>query len=333
MNYDDYSTYQPTTNRVPLMLGVAGAMLGALAFGFVIASAVGKNTAPQPPEPASAAAPAVVTETPSPATTQQPSPVATQPVPATPVPPTATLVPPTATPIPPTATPTVPAITSPKFLDFYRAEGGSTYKSTKTLLPFRRADASWDNSYKDCPGPGCIRGKVSVWTGLGPLSVAESPSSSATVYNTFTAQRSSANLLMTVKWSTALLSLASANSDSQTKVEVIVSQIDPKTKKVVKAVPGMPYSVMSESLGLQAIQGLDKLSDSDTRKINVPLHGLTVGANYRIELKASCATRAAFSISATTCATTAEWTTMAVEFDKGLCAPSQTGNGCIYTKD
>lgn len=341
MNYDDYSTtyqaaMQPRPSRLPLILGLAGAAFGALAFGFVIARAMhGGSGAPaakdSPPANHETTVPGTPesTATPPAESTPEPSP--------TPAPPTPTPVPPTPTPIPPTPTPTVPAITTPKFHDIFRAEGGATTMNTTTAIPFRKIDASWDNSYKNCPGAGCIRGRASVSTGIGPLGTGESLVASASVYNTFVAQRADANLLMDLRWKGNLAAVVGANVNAAVDIEIIVSEIDPTTKKVVKAVPNMPYSVVSKELGLEAIQGVDVLAVEGSRSVNVPLT-LDPGRLYKIDLKITCSTRAAFSASATSCGFLGsdygvEWTRQVIEFDTGICAPAQKGNGCIYPQN
>ena len=344
MNFEnnDHETYetakQARGNRMPLALGLAGVAFGAVSFGFVIANAVGGGNggalqaaaATQTSDASAAVVDPGTTPPPPPAgQTEEPKPAPTQP-------PAATPVPPTATPIPPTPTPTTPAITSPKFHDIFRAEGGQVSKNSSSALPFRRLEATWNNSYVGCPGAGCIRGRASVMAAVGPLGTGESPVASASVYNTFVAQRVNANLLMDVRWNGSLAAIVGANVNTGVEIEIIVNEIHPSTKKVVKAVPNMPYSVLSKELGLEAIQGVDTLKVEGSRSVNVPLK-LDVGHLYRIDLKITCSTRAAFSLSATTCSffsdsgfAGVEWTKQVVEYDTGICSPSQKGSGCIY---
>jgi hypothetical protein len=334
VNYDDYSTtyqaaMQPRPSRLPLILGLAGAAIGALSFGFVIARVMhGGSSAPaakdSPPASPESTVPAQTegTATPPAESTPEPSP---------------TPAPPTPTPVPPTPTPTVPAITTPKFHDIYRAEGGATTMNKTTALPFRQLDASWDNSYRNCPSAGCIRGKASVSTGIGPLGTGESLVASASVYNTFSAQRADANLLMDLRWKGNLAAVVGANVNSAVDIEIIVSEIDPQTMKVVKGVPNMPYSVVSTGLGLEAIQGVDVLAVEGSRSVNIPLT-LDPGRLYKIDLKITCSTRAAVSASGTTCSFQGdgygvEWTRQVIEYDTGICTPAQKGNGCIYPQN
>ncbi|MGE0599324.1 MAG: hypothetical protein AB7J35_07225 [Dehalococcoidia bacterium] len=348
MDYDDYTTdtYSPPqrSNRLPIILGLAGVAFGALSFGFLIATALdGGSNSPAAPvvttptEPAATPSPVDGDGTPPPSQTEQPAPQPTQQPPtATAVAPTSTPVPPTATPVPPTPTHTVPAINSPKFHDIFRAEGGDTSKNGKTALPFRRLEASWNNEYKGCPGPTCIRGRAMALAGVGPLGTGESPVASASVYNTFVAQRSNANLLMDLRWKGSLAAIVGANVSTGVEIQVMVNQIDKTTGKVIKAVPNMPYTVLSKELSLAAIQGVDTLKIEDSRSINVPLK-LDPGQLYRIDLKITCSTRAAFSASATICSfysdsgfAGVEWTKQVIEYDTGICSPSQKGEGCIY---
>ncbi|MGE3073458.1 MAG: hypothetical protein AB7N24_05140 [Dehalococcoidia bacterium] len=350
MDYNDYtaeisSPPQQRSNRLPIILGLAGVAFGALSFGFVVATAIGGGSngpaAPvvtTPTEPATTPSPVDGGGTPPPPTqTEPPAPQPTQQPPSgTAVPPTATSVPPTATPVPPTATPTVPTITSPKFHDIFRAEGGTVSRNAKTTLPFRRLEASWNNEYKGCPGPTCIRGRAMALAGVGPLGTGESPVASASVYNTFVAQRSNANLLMDLRWKGSLAAVVGANVATGVEIQVVVNEIDKSTGKVIKAVPNMPYTVLSKELSLAAIQGVDTLKIEDSRSINVPLK-LDPGQLYRIDLKITCSTRAAFSASATICSfysdsgfAGVEWTKQVIEYDTGICSPSQKGDGCIY---
>lgn len=337
MNFDESNnTYNDSqagqgTNRLPLLLGLAGIAFGALSFGFVIANALGgSNTPASTDNPQS-----VLTTTPAPEGTSAPE---TTPPPAPIIiPPTSTpAVPPTPTVVPPTPTPTLPAITTPKFHDIFRAEGGTTSKNAATALPVRRLEATWNNSYIGCPKASCVRGRASVMTAVGPFGTGESPVASASVYNTFVAQRSTANLHMDVRWKGTLAAVVGANVNTGVEIEIIVSEIDPRTGKIVKAVPNMPYSVLSKELGLEAIQGVDILKLEDSRSVNISLK-LDTGHHYRIDLKITCSTRAAFSLSATTCTFDSdtgfggvEWTKQVVEFDTGICSPTQKGDGCIY---
>ena len=349
MNYDDFNSEDTNNgeipaapnrnNRLPLILGLAGAAFGALSFGFVLANAIGGGSN----SPANGTSPVTTPEnTATPPTvdpTQQPTTDPTQQPPTltpTQSPPGATPVPPTATPVPPTPTATVPAITSPKFHDIFRAEGGTVSKNAKTSLPFRRLEASWNNEYKGCPGPTCIRGRAMALAGVGPLGTGESPVASASVYNTFVAQRSNANLLMDLRWKGSLAAIVGANVSTGVDIEILVNEIDPDTKKVVKAVPNMPYTVLSKELSLAAIQGVDTLKIEDSRSVNIPMK-LDPGHLYQIDLKITCSTRAAFSASATICSfysddgfAGVEWTKQVVEYDTGICSPTQKGDGCIY---
>ncbi len=327
------------TNRLPIVLGLTGAVFGALALGFVVANAIGSGSN----SPANGTSPITTPEnTATPPTadaTQQSSTDPTQQPPTltpTQTSSSATPVPSTATPVPPTPTATVPAITSPKFHDIFRAEGGTFSTNAKTSLPFRRLEAAWNNEYKGCPGPTCIRGRAMALAGVGPLGTGESPVASASVYNTFVAQRSNANLLMDLRWKGSLAAVVGANVNTGVEIQVIVNQIDKTTGKVVKAVPNMPYSVLSKELGLEAIQGVDTLTIEDSRSVNIPLK-LDPGQLYRIDLKITCSTRAAFSASATICSfysddgfAGVEWTKQVVEYDTGICSPTQKGDGCIY---
>jgi hypothetical protein len=226
----------------------------------------------------------------------------------------------------------VPAILSPKFHDIFRAEGGTISKSANTGLPFRRVEAAWDNSYIGCPGAGCVRGKASVWTGVGPFAIGESLEASAQVYNTFVAQRRDANLLMDVNWNGQLAAVVGANANSGVEIEILVRELNGNT--IVKTLPGMPYSVLSEELGLEAISGVDILDLEDSRSVNIPLK-LEPGKTYRIDLKVTCNTRAAASASSTTCTfwgadKGVEWTKQVIEYDTGICPPARKGDGCIY---
>ena len=329
---------QPRASRLPLILGLAGVAFGALSFGFLIATAVGGGNSGGTPAVAPTAEGSPTPEsqgTQPPSATQEPGTGPTQPPSGTPAPPTATPPPPTATPVPPTPTATQPAITTPKFHDIFRAEGGAVSKNANTQLPFRRLEAAWSNEYKGCPGATCIRGRAMALAGVGPLGTGESPVASASVYNTFVANRSNANLLMDLRWKGSLAAIVGANVNTGVDIEIIVNQID-QSGKIVKAVPNMPYSVFSKELGLEAIQGVDTLAIEDSRSVNIPLK-LETGALYRIDVKITCATRAAFSASATICSFYAdtgfagvEWTKQVIEFDTGICSPAQKGDGCIY---
>jgi hypothetical protein len=156
------------------------------------------------------------------------------------------------------------------------------------------------------------------------------------VYNTFPAYRADANLLMDIRWNGSLAAVVGANVNTGVDIEIIVNEIDRGTGRVVKALPGMPFSVLSKELGLEAIQGVDTLKVEGSRSINVPLK-LEPGHHYRVDLKVTCSSRAAFSLSATTCtffSDTAfagvEWTKQVIEYDKGVCPVSRKGEGCIY---
>lgn len=331
---DNSKTTQGIGGRLPLILGVSGAALGALAMGFVIANALSGGSSNSPTvdvEPSST----VPGEGPS-ATPEQPGQSPTAPPPgATTIPPTATPVPPTPTPAPPTPRP-APELDNAKYWEPFRATGGDASTNAKTQLPNRRLEANWLVKTEGCPGAGCIRGRASVMTAIGPLGTGESPVASALVSNHFVARRAAANLLMDLRWKGTLNAIAGANVNSSVDIEVIVSEVNPDTRAVVKALPGMPYSVVSEELGLEAITGLDSLDVEDSRSINVPLK-LTPDRLYRIELKITCSTRSFFTLSATTCSfwddkefAGVEWTKLQIEYDRGLCTPQQKGDGCIY---
>jgi hypothetical protein len=333
--YEEYTAPDKSeASRLPLALGVSGAVLGALALGFVVANALtggggGGSNADQDvdDEPTvSAMKDASGGSTLDPKRENTP----------TPAPPTATSVPPTATPVPPTPTPTVPAITSPKFHDIFRAEGGAVSKNADTAIPVRRLEAEWNNSYKNCPSASCIRGRASVMAGVGPFGSGESPVASASVYNTFVAERANANLLMKLRWKGSLAAVVGANANTGVEITINVSEINPDTKKIIKAVPNMPYEVLSEELGLEAIQGISTLKIEDSRSVNIPLK-LEPDHLYRIDLSIKCSTRVLFSLSATTCSffdedafAGVEWTSQVIEYDTGVCTPSQKGEGCIY---
>ncbi len=317
-------------SRLPLMLGLGGLALGVLAFGFVAANALvggdgneGDTAPPQGDDP---------TGTPRAESTRADS-SATSPAKTAPGgSPTATPVPPTATAAPPTPTATVPAITSSKFFDMFRASGGDTHKSANTGLPFRRVEAAWDNSYIGCPGAGCVRGKASVWTGIGPAALGESLEATALVHNSFVAERRDANLLMDVRWSGTLSAVVGANANAGVEIEILVREMNGDT--AVKTLPNMPYSVYSKDLGIEAIAGVDILEIDETRSVNIPMK-LEPKKKYRIDLIITCTARAAISGSTTGCnfwgeGGGAEWTKLQVEYDTGICSPSQKGDGCIY---
>lgn len=250
-----------------------------------------------------------------------------------PVEPTATPVPPTATPAPPTATPT-PSIDTYKYQSIFRAEGGSSDRNKKSATPIRRLEAEWDNSYRDCPGTrDCIRGRASAFTGAGPGATGEQLEASSLVYNTFTARRANAHLLMDLEWRGSLFSAVGANANAGVEAFIIVRELG-SDGKPVKTVPGMPYRIFSEELGLEAIQGIDTLEIDDSRSVSVPLQ-LNPGATYRVELEITCNTRVAFSVSATACDfwggdEGVEWTSQVVEYDTGICREDEQGAGCVY---
>jgi len=336
-NFDEYNesttpSQRNNPNRMPWILGIAGVAFGALSFGFVAANAfgIGGQASPASTIEATPTSHAVVRP---PGEGIDATPDATQP-PATPATTTPVTSTPSPTPVPPTATPTQPAINSPKFHHIFRAEGGTASTNGTTALPVRRVEAFWNNSYQNCPSATCIRGRASVTAGVGPFGTAETPVASASVFNTFVAQRADANLLMDLRWSGTLLTLAGANATTGVKIEVIVSEIDRDTSKVIGVVPGMPYSVLSEEIGLGAIQGYDSIKLEESRSINIPLK-LKPNSIYRIDLKITCSTRVAFSLSATTCGFSGgsagvEWTKQVIEFDTGICSPNERGTGCIY---
>ena len=169
---------------------------------------------------------------------------------------------------------------------------------------------------------------------VGPFGTGEHPIASALVYNTFVAQRAEATLRMDLRWKGVLGSAVGANTDAGVDIEIIVRELDPVTKQPVNTLPNMPFSVMSESIGLATVQGFDSLVLEDTRQVSIPMR-LNPGGLYRIDLKITCDTRVAFSAAATTCAFWdddggVEWTRQVIEYDIGICTPNQQGAGCIY---
>lgn len=324
---------QPSRTPLVMLLAGSGALLLALGVlgGVLIGLNTGGNDSAQQASIAGDDASPSPTATAAPTDTPEPTPTPTQAPPTatpTPAPPTAT-----PTPAPPTPTPT-PSITTPKFHDLFRAEGGEVSTNGNTALPFRRLEATWDNSYQNCPGAGCVRGRASVMAGVGPLGTGEHPIASALVYNTFSAQRADATLRMDIRWKGGLVAIASANANSSVDINVIVREIDRTTGAPLVTLPNMPFSVMSESLGLEAIQGVDELTLEDSRQVSIPMK-LDPGSFYRIDLEITCDTRVSFSLSATSCTffggdSGVEWTRQYVEYDTGLCSPDQQGDGCIH---
>jgi hypothetical protein len=260
------------------------------------------------------------------------------------VPPAATPTPPPAsTPTPgearPTPTPTVvPDITTSKYLDMFRAEGGGVFKNVTTGLPFRRVEASWDNSYRACPprgpNPDCIRGRIRASTIIGPGATAERLEARAFIYNTFRADRADAQIEADVAWDGRLASVVAADSMTSIEFELVVRDADGRE------VPGTPFTIVTEQIGPGAIQGVDTLTVQGNRKITVPVK-LRPGGSYRIEFQLTCRARASVNLTTTQCyfggeprnetnAFFAEWTALRVAFDKGICSASQAGDGCIY---
>jgi len=244
---------------------------------------------------------------------------------------TSTATPTPAAPTPVLSTPT-PAITTPKYHDIFRAEGGTTSTNKTTALPARSLDAAWDNSYRACPGTDCVRGRANASTVIGPGGAGEQLEATASVFNTFTAYRAEANLLMDLKWAGTLASIVGANSNAAVEVEILVSELDGRGMPV-KSVPGMPYNVVSRSLGLDAVSGADILRVEGGRQVNIPLT-LSPGKTYRVELLITCSVRALISASSTSClflgeGRGVEWTRQLIEYDMGICPPNDRTAGCV----
>ncbi len=236
---------------------------------------------------------------------------------------------PAPTPVPPTPT---PGITTPKYHDIFRAEGGTASQNKTTALPARNLGATWDNSYRACPGTDCVRGRANVWTTIGPGGAGESLEATASVFNTFSASRANANLLMDLKWAGTLASIVGANSNTGVEIEILVSELDVRGMPV-KAVPGMPFSVISRELGLDAVSGADRVTVEGTRQVNIPLT-LSPGKTYRVELSITCTARALISASTTSCLFSGEgqgveWTRQTIEFDQGICPANDRTVGCV----
>lgn len=310
-----------TESRLPLYSLIGGAAAVVLAFGFfagvVMAGGFGGNASASA-EPGGDPGPAP-TETAGPTGTVTPTATASPTQPSatptsTPVPPTATPVPPTATPVPPTPTPTPePTIT---YLDIFRAEGGSAHTNARTALPFRRIEASYNNSYRDCPDGDCVRGRVQVVAGIGPAGTGERLESSALVYNTFKAQSDDAELQANVKWNGTLAAVVSADAHAGVELTFTVYEVD--GNRVVRTVPGMPYTVMEKEIGA-ALEGVDSLTLKDSRRVAIPM-SLEKGKTYRLEMEITCRARAFFAGSATLCGfgnngQGAEWTEMRIRFN------------------
>jgi hypothetical protein len=203
-----------------------------------------------------------------------------------------------------------------QYLDIFRAEGGETYRSVATGLPARRVEASYDNSYRDCPDGDCVRGRIQAATVAGPFTIAERLEASALVFNTFKAWTDDAELEMTVAWSGKLFSVIAGDAYASVALTVNVVEID-SAGKPVKTVAGLPYTVMEHEIGA-GLQGVDTIDLKDTRSISVPMR-LEVGKTYRVELELTCNARASLSVSSTGCSFSgansyAEWTAMRVAF-------------------
>jgi hypothetical protein len=332
---------EPQTSRTPLIMLVVGVGSLVLAIGLVggFLLAGGASGGDEALEGPGVETTTTTTEPPTTTTTEPPTTTTTTEPPTTTTtePPTTTTTEPTTTTTtePPTTTTTVPEVTSPKFHYIFRAEGGSVNTNARTALPFRRLEASWDNSYRDCPNVDCIRGRASAAALVGPFGTAESPVASAQVYNTFVARRASAELIMDVRWKGNLVALVGANATTKVDIEIFVRELDASSQPV-KTVPGTPFLVLSESVGNEAIAGYQNLDLDGSRQVTIPMQNLNVNATYRVDLKVTCDTRVAFSASATGCNFWAdgdwgaEWTRQIVEFDVGVCRPDETGTGCIY---
>lgn len=313
-----------------MLIAGGAALLVALGIlgGVLLARSGGDSETPAAPETV-VPSPSAPSGTPGPKGTAGPeTPTSSGPTPSS----TAGQATSTPTTAPPASTPT-PAVTTAKFHDIFRAEGGSVSKNTTTSLPFRRVDAGWDNSYRDCPGADCIRGRASAIAAVGPGGTGEHPIASAQVFNTFVANRADAILHMDLVWKGTLASVVGANANASVDIEITVQELSKTTMQPINTLPDMPFSVMSESLGLEAIQGVDVLELEDSRQVAIPMR-LNPGGLYRIELKITCDTRVAFSLSATTCGFFGdnygvEWTRQVIEFDTGICSPTQQGDGCI----
>jgi hypothetical protein len=326
MNRPSTLPYYTLITGIAVIVIVAGFVGGVILFG-VFGDEVRASGVGVPAPPIATETPIGGNETPAPdgrgqgETTPQPAASATAEVTATatatatatPVPPTATPVPPTATPVPPTPTPAPTII----YHDIFRAEGGDYYRSTSSSLPLRRVEATWNNCYKECTGTSDrVRGRLTANAMAGPFTIAERLEASAMVYNTFTAQGSDAELEMDIRWKGNMIALAGADSHASVTLTVNVFELD-SNGRVVRAVPGLPYTVMEEEIG-SGLQGYDSIAIEDSRSITIPMR-LQEDKTYRIELELTCSARAALSGSVTGCdfsggSEFAEWTAMRVAF-------------------
>lgn len=320
---------------IVLIVGVGALVLAiGIVAGFVIAGGAG----------GSAAEAESTTTTGSFSTTTAPTTTTTAPTTTTTTPPTTTTIAPTTTTAPtttittPTTTTTEPEVTTPKFHYIFRAEGGSVDTNDSTAIPIRRLEASWDNSYRDCPDGDCIRGRASAAAIVGPGGIDEHLVASAQVYTTFVARRPIADLLMDVRWKGNLLAVVGASATTAVDIEILVRELD-ASNQPVKTVSGTPFSVLSEEVGNDALSGYQDLDLEGSRSVTIPMSNLNVGATYRVDLILTCDTRAAFSGTSTSCNFWAggdwgaEWTRQIVEFDVGLCRPDESGTGCVYQED
>ena len=249
--------------------------------------------------------------------------------------PEATLAPttaPTSTSTPPPTATATPAVTWAKFYDIFRAEGGGGDQNETTSLPLRRLDWSWDNSYRQCPpqepNPDCIRGAVSATTATGPLAIGQRLESSAFVYNTFTAQTTTADIEMAVNWSVDLFTLVALDVYSGATVRLTVFELNSAGEKL-RTLPGFPVDVFARELSQAEIRAVSSVEEKDGRVVTQSMQ-LQKGTTYRIELEAACRTRNIISGSASTCHVDAEWTSLAIVYETGICGQDQGGPGCIY---
>jgi len=359
-------------NRLPLLIGLGGVAVGALAAGFVIASSFGGSkpvnasdselvsslgTTELAEQQASESAPAttpvetriIVVESqqapqnqagsqPSsqPETPAQPSQPTQPPAGQTnPTPPTAT---PTRPPVnnppvnnppvnnppvnnPPTQTPPTTGITTPKFQYVNDATGGTTKQTSESTPPTKTVEARY-----------ILNGnRAGAKVALGGLTPNGSEKAQAQTYATFRAMRSTAKVSMDLRWQGTLTAGGLGNSKSDVRIDVIVSEINPVTREVVRILPSMPYSVYSKSKtgsGTPNIINAQPLDISGGKHVDLNVR-LEPGKTYRVDTRVICSAERSGVGSTASCEATAAWAKIVVEYDKGICQMNEVGAGCI----